>query len=155
MSSLRSHECIDLLLGSPYLCQNMSPLLRSVMVDGKPIGLGLWDTAGQEDYERLRPLSYPQTDVIKSNKGPPGRRGSRRLIFIFRICCQDPRRYSTVQRLHVANIVASDLTCHPANVEVYLHVLRRQSVRLGNLGDFPGIVSPRIVSPGIAHQRSI
>ena len=34
------------------------------MVDGKTISLGLWDTAGQEDYDRLRPLSYPQTDVF-------------------------------------------------------------------------------------------
>ena len=34
------------------------------MIDGKPIQLGLWDTAGQEDYDRLRPLSYPQTDVF-------------------------------------------------------------------------------------------
>jgi len=35
-----------------------------IMVDGRPINLGLWDTAGQENYDRLRPLSYPQSDVF-------------------------------------------------------------------------------------------
>lgn len=34
------------------------------MIGDDPYTLGLFDTAGQEDYDRLRPLSYPQTDVF-------------------------------------------------------------------------------------------
>ena len=30
-------------------------------IDGNTRSVGLWDTAGQEAYDRLRPLSYPQT----------------------------------------------------------------------------------------------
>ncbi|KAF8270383.1 signal transducer [Lactarius quietus] len=32
--------------------------------EGKLIEIALWDTAGQEEYDRLRPLSYPESNVI-------------------------------------------------------------------------------------------
>ncbi|KAF1742896.1 hypothetical protein MXB_351, partial [Myxobolus squamalis] len=38
--------------------------VADITVDEKRYELALWDTAGQEDYDRLRPLSYPNTDVI-------------------------------------------------------------------------------------------
>ncbi|XP_067615039.1 ras-like GTP-binding protein RhoL [Eurosta solidaginis] len=36
----------------------------NITVDGNEYNLTLWDTAGQEDYERLRPLSYPNTNCF-------------------------------------------------------------------------------------------
>jgi len=33
-------------------------------IQGQTVILHLWDTAGQEEYDRLRPLSYPGADVI-------------------------------------------------------------------------------------------
>jgi len=36
----------------------------NTVVEGHPVNLGLWDTAGSGEYDQLRPLSYPGTDVF-------------------------------------------------------------------------------------------
>uniref|UniRef100_A0A8C5YKG6 Uncharacterized protein n=1 Tax=Marmota marmota marmota TaxID=9994 RepID=A0A8C5YKG6_MARMA len=36
----------------------------SFMVERKLVNTGLWDTAGEEAFDRLNPLFYPQTDVF-------------------------------------------------------------------------------------------
>jgi len=38
--------------------------VAEIRLDGKAVQLALWDTAGQEEYEGLRPLSYAKSHVI-------------------------------------------------------------------------------------------
>ncbi|XP_062410205.1 rho-related GTP-binding protein RhoF [Sardina pilchardus] len=38
--------------------------VTTVSLGGKEIQLNLYDTAGQEDYDRLRPLSYQDADMV-------------------------------------------------------------------------------------------
>ena len=36
----------------------------NILTNGSRTPLGLWDTSGQEEYDRLRPLIYPDTSVF-------------------------------------------------------------------------------------------
>jgi len=45
----------------PTVFENYTAQMK---LNDEPILLHLWDTAGQEEYDRLRPLSYPGSDVV-------------------------------------------------------------------------------------------
>eukprot|EP00039_Didymoeca_costata_P018341 m.333080 g.333080 ORF g.333080 m.333080 type:complete len:194 (+) comp17064_c0_seq1:171-752(+) len=49
---------------SEYVPTVFENYVADIDIDGKTIELALWDTAGQEDFDRLRPLSYPDTHVL-------------------------------------------------------------------------------------------
>lgn len=46
-----------------YIPTVMDNYVATVQRGNERVRLGLWDTAGEADYDRLRPLSYPGTDV--------------------------------------------------------------------------------------------
>ncbi|KAL4572878.1 hypothetical protein LXL04_019666 [Taraxacum kok-saghyz] len=58
---LKSRNCF---LKSDYVSTVFDNFSANVVVNGATVNLGLWDTAGQEDYNRLRPLSYRGADVF-------------------------------------------------------------------------------------------
>jgi len=49
---------------SVYVPTVFENFVATIDIDGQTIELAAWDTAGQEEYDRLRPLSYPNAHVI-------------------------------------------------------------------------------------------
>jgi small GTP-binding protein len=46
---------------TPTIFDNFNAVIT---IDNKAYNLGLWDTAGQEEYDKMRTVSYPHTDVF-------------------------------------------------------------------------------------------
>lgn len=70
MTRASNAKAISLIRASSRDFISSNPILKlesnadQIRIGDEPYTLGLFDTAGQEDYDRLRPLSYPQTDVF-------------------------------------------------------------------------------------------
>ncbi|KAI7878434.1 Sec3p Rho1p complex [Lichtheimia hyalospora FSU 10163] len=47
-----------------YIPTVFDTFVKTTHVDGRQVDIELWDTAGQEMYDRLRMLAYPDSDVI-------------------------------------------------------------------------------------------
>ncbi|XP_075430216.1 rho-related GTP-binding protein RhoA-A-like isoform X3 [Ascaphus truei] len=89
-----------------YIPTVFESYVADIAVDDIQVELALWDTAGQEDYDQLRPLSYPRTDVIlmcfsidnpdSFGAGEAGRRLGHgqpdRSLPIHGVLCEDERR---------------------------------------------------------------
>ncbi|XP_078385026.1 ras-like GTP-binding protein RHO [Oculina patagonica] len=59
--SILTAFCKDQSVYVPRVFENYA---TKIEVDGSTVELALWDTSGQEDFQKLRPLSYPDTDAI-------------------------------------------------------------------------------------------
>ena len=49
----------------PFIPKVFDNYAVTVMIGGEPYTLGLFDTAGQEEYVRLRPLSFVQKKICQ------------------------------------------------------------------------------------------
>ncbi|KAL9592195.1 MAG: hypothetical protein Q9179_006959 [Wetmoreana sp. 5 TL-2023] len=61
---LRSRDVKNAADAVPRLAAVNLQSLKDIFVDGVHIELSLWDTAGQEEFDRLRSLSYDDTHTI-------------------------------------------------------------------------------------------
>lgn len=64
-------EYVPTVFQNTHILVSLGPVLYNVGNSPHPLqlirGIALWDTAGQDDYSRLRPLSYPGTGDYNLN----------------------------------------------------------------------------------------
>jgi small GTP-binding protein len=68
VANFESNSLLMRLKENRFLDDYIPTIFESCVVDiraeGRDVELMLWDTAGQEEYDRLRVLSYPDTNVV-------------------------------------------------------------------------------------------
>ena len=69
ISNYKSAFCTTLVENKPlspnqYIQGVVDNFTINVMIGSEPYSLGIFDTTGQEDNDRLRFLAYPNTDII-------------------------------------------------------------------------------------------
>ena len=63
----------------------------NVMINGEPLALQLFDTAGQEEYDRVRHIAYLQTNVIHSKSEPHDPNEAAKKLNFLQNCPNMPR----------------------------------------------------------------
>jgi GTPase SAR1 family protein len=83
-----------------------------VEIDGKHLEFAFWDTSGKEDYDRLRPLSYPDQNIVLMSfaiDSPDGKD-----ILLDKVCL------STLALIIPANVSQSSCLKFDDSVQAYL-----------------------------------
>lgn len=47
-----------------YIPTIIDNFVKEVEIDNTPVALAVWDTAGQEEYDAVRPVTYSDTDLV-------------------------------------------------------------------------------------------
>lgn len=108
-------------------------------VDNVQVNLQLWDTAGQEDYDRLRQLSYPNTDIFLvcfsvispsslenvTAKWKPEVQNASAIAPIILVGNMTDLRQSTDPKIQVQNVQDLYFNLHSTHGLISAHRLRR------------------------------
>lgn len=65
--NLKTSEVLHQILSTnnfkDYIPTVFESYVQDIVINGTHVELAFWDTAAQEDYDHIRPLSYPGSDI--------------------------------------------------------------------------------------------